>query len=110
MYDAIVIGARCGGAATAMLLARKGHRVLLVDRARFPSDIPQGHMVHRDGPRRLKRWGLLDRVVASNCPPVSTMTTDFGDSPLVARGLVVEGIPFGYAPRRKVLDQILVEA
>ena len=62
MYDAIVIGARCGGAATAMLLARKGHRVLLVDRATFPSDIPHGHLIHRAGPTRLASWGLLDRV------------------------------------------------
>jgi flavin-dependent dehydrogenase len=110
VYDAIVIGARCAGSPTAMLLARRGYRVLLLDRARFPSDIPHGHMIHKTGPRRLKQWGLLDRVVASGCPPVSTMTTDFGDSPLVARGLVVDGLPFGYAPRRKVLDQILVDA
>ena len=55
MYDAIVIGARCSGATTAMLLARQGHRVLLVDRATFPSDIPHGHLIHRGGPKRLAR-------------------------------------------------------
>jgi phytoene dehydrogenase-like protein len=32
MYDAIVVGARCGGSPTAMLLSRRGYRVLLVDR------------------------------------------------------------------------------
>jgi flavin-dependent dehydrogenase len=53
-YDAIVVGARCAGSATAMLLARKGYRVLLVDRAHLPSDLPHGHMIHKDGPRRLK--------------------------------------------------------
>jgi flavin-dependent dehydrogenase len=53
MYDAIVIGARCAGAATAMLLAKSGRDVLLVDRARFGSDIPHGHFIHRHGPRRL---------------------------------------------------------
>ena len=42
-YDAIVIGARCGGAPTAMLLARKGYRVLMVDRATFPSDTVSTH-------------------------------------------------------------------
>jgi 2-polyprenyl-6-methoxyphenol hydroxylase-like FAD-dependent oxidoreductase len=68
MYDAIVIGARCAGAATAMLLARKGHRVLLVDRARFPSEIPHGHFIHRHGPRRLAEWGLLDRMLATGGP------------------------------------------
>ena len=60
MYDAIVVGARCAGASTAMLLARRGHRVLLVDRAKFPSDIPHGHAIHMGGPARLARWGLLD--------------------------------------------------
>ena len=39
MYDAIVIGARCAGAPVAMLLARKGYKVLLLDRRRFPSEI-----------------------------------------------------------------------
>jgi 2-polyprenyl-6-methoxyphenol hydroxylase-like FAD-dependent oxidoreductase len=68
-YDAIIVSARCAGASTAMLLARQGHRVLLIDRARFPSEIPHGHFVHRHGPPRLARWGLLDRIVASGCPP-----------------------------------------
>ena len=36
--DFIVVGMRCAGSPTAMLLARKGYRVLAVDRARFPSD------------------------------------------------------------------------
>jgi flavin-dependent dehydrogenase len=38
-YDAIIVGARCGGSPTAMLLARKGYRVLLCDKATFPSDV-----------------------------------------------------------------------
>ena len=71
-YDVIVVGARCAGAPTAMLLARKGLDVLLVDRAQFPSDIPHGHFIHRHGPRRLAEWGLLDRVLASGCPRVTT--------------------------------------
>src|SRR4051812_35378764 len=70
MYDAIVVGARCAGAPTAMLLARQGYKVLLVDRATFPSTIPQGHFIHRSGPRCLHRWGLLDQVVATGCPPI----------------------------------------
>lgn len=110
MYDAIIVGARCAGAATAMLLAQRGHRVLLVDRAALPSDLPQGHFIHRDGPRRLQRWGLLDRVVASHCPAVDVQLLDFGDFPLVARDLVVDGVAWGYGPRRKVFDQILLEA
>lgn len=110
MYDVIVVGARCAGAPTAMLLARKGHRVLLVDRATFPSDIPHGHFIHRHGPRRLQRWGLLDRVAATNCPAVTSMTVDAGDFPLTGRGLTVDGVALGYGPRRSVLDQVLVAA
>jgi len=110
MYDAVVIGARCGGAATAMLLARKGHRVLLVDRATFPSDIPHGHFIHRSGPTRLARWGLLDRVLATGCPPITSFTTDFGDFPLVGNDLSVDGVPFACGPRRAALDRVLVDA
>ncbi len=110
MYDAIVIGARCAGAPTAMLLARRGHKVLLVDRATFPSEIPHGHFIHRHGPRRLHRWGLLDRIAATGCPAVTTVTSDYGDFPLAGRDLTAEGVALGYGPRRAALDQILVEA
>ncbi|MEW5957452.1 MAG: NAD(P)/FAD-dependent oxidoreductase [Chloroflexota bacterium] len=109
-YDAIVIGARCAGAPTAMLLARQGHKVLLVDRATFPSDIPHGHFIYRGGPRRLKAWGLLDNILASGCPPVSKMILDMGPFPLAGEDLVVDGVAMGCGPRRKVLDKILVDA
>ena len=110
MYDAIVIGARCGGAATAMLLARKGHRVLLVDRAVFPSDIPHGHLMHRGGPRRLASWGLLGRAMATGCPAITAMCVDQGDFLLSARDLAVDGVPVAFGPRRTALDHVLVEA
>src|SRR5215211_2080762 len=58
MYDAIVVGARCAGSPTAMLLARKGYRVLLVDKAGFPSDTLSAHYIHQPGSAALKRWGL----------------------------------------------------
>lgn len=109
-YDALVVGARCAGASTAMLLAQRGHRVLLLDRARFPSDIMHGHFIHRHGPLRLARWGVLDRIAASGCPPVSTLVSYFGDFRLVARNLEVDGVAWGYGPRRAVLDKILVDA
>ena len=110
MYDAIVVGARCAGASTAMLLARKGHRVLLVDRAAFPSDIPRGHFIHRGGPARLSRWGVLDRILETGCPAVDTFVLDLAGFPLVGRNLVVNGVAFGCGPRRMVLDKILVDA
>ena len=67
-YDAIVVGARCAGSPTAMLLARKGYRVLLVDRATFPSDTVSTHVDPRAGIAALQRWGLLDAVTATGCP------------------------------------------
>lgn len=110
MYDAIVIGARCIGSSTAMLLARRGYRVLLVDRATFPSDIPHGHIIHRSGPARLARWGLLDRIVAGGCPAITSCISDYGDLPLCSDNLVVDGVALGYAPRRYALDAMLIDA
>jgi flavin-dependent dehydrogenase len=93
-----------------MLLARQGYKVLLVDRATFPSEIPHGHFIHRHGPPRLKRWGLLDKIIAAGAPPSATLISDLGDFPLVGTDLIVDGVAWGYGPRRKVLDHILVEA
>src|SRR5262245_49052975 len=110
MYDAIVVGARCAGASTAMLLARKGYRTLLVDRSEFPSDLPQGHFVHRHGPRLLHAWGLLDRVTATGCPAVSSVSYDFGPAKLTGTDLIANGVAMGYGPRRRALDKVLVDA
>jgi flavin-dependent dehydrogenase len=110
MYDVIVAGARCAGASTAMLLARQGHRVLLVDRSRFPSDIPHGHLIHRHGPRRLHGWGLLDRVVGTHCPPITTLVMDRGAVSVAGQDLVVDGVAVAYGPRRAALDHVLVQA
>lgn len=110
IYDAIVVGARCAGAPTAMLLARRGYRVLLLDKAGFPSDTLPTHYIHQPGVARLARWGLLDKVVASNCPPIRQYTFDVGPFALVGVPPATDSIAEAYAPRRKVLDQILVEA
>ena len=90
-YDAIVVGARCAGAPTAMLLARRGYRVLVVDRATFPSDTLSTHLVHAPGVAALRRWGLLDRVLESGCPPIGTYAFDFGPFTLAGRPRPVEG-------------------
>ena len=58
-HDVVVVGARCAGAATAMLLASAGHDVLLVDRSTFPSDTLSTHAIARGGIVQLQRWGLL---------------------------------------------------
>ncbi len=110
MYDAIVVGARCAGSPTAMLLARKGHRVLLVDKATFPSDTLSTHLVHPPGVAALERWGLLDRLIATGCPPVERYSFDFGPVTIAGSPRPVDGVARAYCPRRTVLDQLLVEA
>ena len=111
MYDAIIVGARCAGAPTAMLLARKGHRVLLVDRAHFPSDTISTHILWPHGAEIMDRWGLLDRLAATGCPPVARrMIFDVG--PVTLKGGVTDTNRGrgGFCPRRTVLDKLLVDA
>src|SRR5690349_11462940 len=110
MYDAIVVGARCAGSPTAMLLARKGYRVLLLDRASFPSDTLSVHYIHQPGVAALARWGLLETVIATGCPPVRQQRIDLGPFALVGAPSPADGIADAYAPRRTVLDTILIEA
>jgi flavin-dependent dehydrogenase len=110
MYDAIVVGARCAGSPTAMLLARKGYKVLMVDRATFPSDSFRNHVILHQGTRLLTEWGLLDRIIATNAPPLTQVTQDMGDFPLKGTLSVTDGVTALYAPRRKYLDYILVQA
>jgi flavin-dependent dehydrogenase len=109
-YDAIIVGARCAGSPTAMLLARRGHRVLMVDRAAFPSDTLSTHMIHAPGVAALDRWGLLYRVVATGCPPIERYSFDFGPFSITGAPRPYDGHSTGYAPRRRVLDKILVDA
>lgn len=110
MYDAIVIGARCAGSPTAMLLARRGYRVLLVDRATFPSDTLSTHYIHQSGTSRLQRWGLLEKVAASGCPPHHEQSLAFEAFAIRGSPPPLDGVATAYAPRRTVLDTILVEA
>lgn len=108
-FDAIVVGARCAGSPTAMLLARGGYRVLLVDRATFPSDTISTHLVHPPGVAALQRWGLLDRLVETGCPPIDTYAFDFGPFTIAGAPGAAES-PVAYCPRRTVLDKLLVDA
>ncbi|MFL6064683.1 MAG: NAD(P)/FAD-dependent oxidoreductase [Friedmanniella sp.] len=107
-YDVIVIGARAAGSPTAMLLARHGYRVLAVDRAHFPSDTLSTHVLHAPGVAALQRWGLLDEVLKSGCPAITGYRLDFGPVTISGTTHPVEGITTAYAPRRSVLDAILV--
>ncbi len=106
----IVVGARVAGAATAMLLARAGMRVLAVDRATFPSDTLSTHQVQVPGVARLNRWGLLDRLSAAGTPPTGRVRFDAGHVVLEGRFPSYDGVDALYSPRRTLLDSILVDA
>lgn len=111
MYDAIVVGARCAGSPTALLLARKGYKVLLVDRMVFPSDMAfSNHFVHQAGAACMKRWGLLDRLAATGCPPITEDYFDYGDFSLTGPVPPADGVNTAFAPRRIVLDPLLATA
>ncbi len=110
MYDVIIVGARCAGASTGLLLARQGYRVLLVDRAGFPSDTMSTHGLHIPAVASLQRWGLLDAVIAAGTPAISRFSFDTGYFTLQGTPPPIDEVAVEYAPRRKVLDNILVEA
>jgi 2-polyprenyl-6-methoxyphenol hydroxylase-like FAD-dependent oxidoreductase len=110
MFDAVVVGARCAGAPTAMLLARNGHRVALVDRASFPSDTISTHFLWQRGGARLQKWGLLGRLRERGCEPIHGVTFDLGPVALTGIGPPVGGVAETYCPRRTVLDKLLVDA
>jgi len=113
-HDVVVVGARCAGTATAMLLARAGYDVVLVDRARLPSDTNSTHSLVRGGVVQLARWGLLDGVLATGAPPIRSVSFHrYGaHAPTSIRMPVKEkaGVDHMLAPRRLVLDRILAEA
>lgn len=108
-YDVIVVGARCAGSPLAMLLAAHGHRTLLVDRATFPSDTVSTHVIHPPGVAALQRWGLRDQIAATGCPPIGRYSFDFGPVTLAGAPGTPDS-PYAYAPRRTLLDKILLEA
>jgi flavin-dependent dehydrogenase len=104
-FDAVIVGARCAGAATAMLMARAGLRVLVVDRTHPSRDTLSTHALMRAGVLQLSRWGLLPRVVAAGTPPVTATTFHYGD-----RSETLQLTEPLYAPRRTVLDTALLSA
>ncbi|HEU4347922.1 MAG TPA: NAD(P)/FAD-dependent oxidoreductase [Actinoplanes sp.] len=109
-YDVVVVGARPAGAATAMLLARQGRRVLLLDRDRYGTDTLSTHALMRGGVYLLSRWGLLDRIVGAGTPPVRETRFDYGTDAVTVAIKPALGVDALYAPRRTVLDAALVDA
>ena len=109
-YDVVVVGARAGGAATAMLLARRGLRVLAVDRGAYGTDTLSTHALMRAGVLQLARWGLLQRIEAEGTPRVRRTVFHYGDEIIDIPIKPRDGVPGLFAPRRTVLDRVLVDA
>jgi flavin-dependent dehydrogenase len=109
-HDVVIVGGRVAGSATAMLLARLGHDVVVLDQASFPSDTTSTHAIARSGVVQLYRWGLLDTVTGSGAPAIRQVTFHaLGES--VSRTIKHKaGVDFLIAPRRYVLDTILAAA
>jgi flavin-dependent dehydrogenase len=109
-HDVVVVGARVAGAATAMLLARLGHDVVLVDQASFPSDTVSTHAIARSGVVQLRRWGLLDPVLKSGAPAIRQVTFHAGGESVSRPIKHKAGVNLIVAPRRYILDTIIAGA
>jgi flavin-dependent dehydrogenase len=109
-HDVVVVGARAAGSATALLLARMGHDVAVLERAQFPSDTLSTHSISRSGVVQLSRWGLLDRVLASGTPAIRQVTFHAGAESVTLPIKRHAGVDLLVAPRRRVLDTIIADA
>ena len=109
-HDVVVVGGRVAGSATAMLLARLGHDVVVVDQASFPSDTVSTHSIARSGVVQLRRWGLLDDVLDSGAPAIRQVTFNAAGESVTRTIKEKAGVDLVVAPRRYVLDTILATA
>jgi 2-polyprenyl-6-methoxyphenol hydroxylase-like FAD-dependent oxidoreductase len=109
-HDVVVVGARAAGAATALLLARAGHDVVLVDRAAFPADTISTHQIARTGVVQLRRWGLLDAVLHSGAPAIRQVTFTADGESTIRAIKDKAGVDLLVAPRRYILDTLVAEA
>jgi flavin-dependent dehydrogenase len=108
-YDAVIVGARCAGAATAMLLARAGLDVLAVEQGARGTDTLSTLALMRGGVLQLSRWGLLDAIERAGTPRIATTTFYYGAEPVEIRIKPRDGVDGLYAPRRTVLDPLLAD-
>jgi len=109
-YDVVVVGARVAGASTAMLLARRGLRVLAVEQSRYGSDTLSTHALMRGGVLQLHRWGVLPRIEAAGTPRIASTSFHYGDEEVALAIKPRFGVEGLYAPRRRLLDASLVDA
>jgi 2-polyprenyl-6-methoxyphenol hydroxylase-like FAD-dependent oxidoreductase len=109
-YDVIVIGARPAGAGTALCLAHRGLRVLLIDRGRYGTDTTSTHALMRAGVMQLERWGVLSAIIAAKTPPITAASFIYNGESITIPVKPRDGIDALYAPRRTVLDRVIVDA
>jgi 2-polyprenyl-6-methoxyphenol hydroxylase-like FAD-dependent oxidoreductase len=109
-YDVIIAGARCAGAATALLLARPGAQVVVLDKSRYGTDTLSTHALMRGAVLQLHRWGLLPAVTGAGTPPVRSTTFHLADAVTTIPVKPKHGVEALYAPRRRILDAILADA
>ncbi|MEI8408709.1 MULTISPECIES: NAD(P)/FAD-dependent oxidoreductase [unclassified Kribbella] len=109
-HDVVIVGARAAGAATALLLARQGHDVVVVDRDEFPSDTLSTHQLARPGVVQLQRWGLLDAVLDSGAPAIRQVTFTAEGQSITRPVKDNAGVDLLVAPRRHILDTLVAEA
>lgn len=109
-YDAIVVGARIAGAATALGLARRGWNVLLLDAATFPSDTLSTHLLWSDALREFDRLGVLTDILATGAPPIGRIRLSYGKHANEAAIPAPDGYPPLLSVRRVVLDAFLIDA
>ena len=109
-YDAVVVGARVAGASTALLLARAGRRVLVVDRGARGADTRSSHALMRGAVLKLARWGVLGDIAAAGTPMIRHTTFTYGPDEVRIPITPHDGVEGLWAPRRTVLDPILVAA
>jgi flavin-dependent dehydrogenase len=109
-FDAIIVGARVAGSAAAILLARDGRRVLLVDKDSFPSDRLSTHIVLGGGTKVLERMGvleMLERAGGVRFAQSRTVGPDFDYSgELVREGADDRGLCLG----RALMDAAMIDA
>jgi flavin-dependent dehydrogenase len=106
-YDALIIGGRVAGGSLALLLAREGRRVLVVDRDQFPSDTLSTHFMAPPAVGLLRQLGVLEEVLAAGFRPITRHRSWFDDCGF--DGPAGPGGAFSLAPRRNVLDALLIE-
>jgi len=109
-YDVVIVGARCAGAATAMLLARAGVDVLLVEQGTRGADTLSTLALMRTGVLQLSRWGLLEAIKSAGTPPIKTTTFHYREDTVRIRVKAKDGVDALYAPRRTLLDPLLADA